>query len=96
MADYLKLIDRPPQWLSHPSHPQWQATAGQVKVLFGLRENEEWPPEGMPKREIQGFICWVDPITEGKFKIRAKMFCGLCGDETPIGRMKQHIKKHKY
>ncbi len=84
----------------------WQATSGEVKEFFGLKINDPWPDEGMPKRVIQGFICWVDPLPEkrlsktGKeyrpFKIRAKMFCGECGDEVPISRCKQHLKSNAH
>jgi hypothetical protein len=82
----------------------WQATSHEVKELFGLKPNDAWPDEGMPKRVIQGFVCWIDAAApyktnkQGKqyrpFKIRAKMFCGICGDETPIGRAIQHNSVH--
>lgn len=84
-----------------------QVTAGEVKELFGLERKDPWPAEGMEKRTIQGFICWVDPLGERKelarwphksrvqFRLRARYYCGVCGDETPIGRGEQHSKKHK-
>ena len=83
----------------------WQATSHEVKEYFGLRKEDAWPDTGMPKRVIQGFICWVDPLPAFEvnkrgqvyrpFKIRAKMFCGICGDEVPIGRCQQHSAKHE-
>jgi hypothetical protein len=82
----------------------WQATSGEVKQFFGLKINDAWPDEGMPKRVIQGFICWIEPmqyeaIAFGQLRpvrrVRAKMFCGICGDEQPIGRQQQHNKVHE-
>ena len=85
-------------WIVGP-RGYWQATSGEVKEMFGLKKSDPWPDEGMVKRIIQGFICWVDPITKRadgstQFKIRAKMFCGVCGDEVPIGRAQQHSTVH--
>lgn len=74
-------------------HGRWQATAGEVKKLFGLREEQPWPEKGMPMRQIGMHMCWVYPI-EPKFKIRAMCSCRLCGKAVPIGRLVQHLKSH--
>jgi len=82
----------------------WPATSNEVKELFGLKATDAWPDAGMPKRTVQGFICWVDALPPQQvnkngrvyrpFKIRAKMYCGGCGDEQPIGRQQQHAQVH--
>jgi hypothetical protein len=82
----------------------WQATTHEVKELFGRKKQDPWPDEGMPKRVIQGFICWVDPMQYEALpfgglrpikRIRAYMYCGVCGDAIPIGRGQQHSTVHE-
>lgn len=66
-----------------------------VKELFGLDRKAKWPAEGVPERVIQGVRCRVDPITAGRFSIRARAVCPDCGKDMPIGRLAQHAKVHK-
>lgn len=76
-------------------HGRWQATAGEIKKLFGLAESTPWPDLGMPVRTVQGLTCWVYPIfKKGDFRIRAYCSCKLCGKAVPIGRLHQHVKAH--
>jgi hypothetical protein len=102
----MQMADHPrkqPNWIVG-KNGWWQATSGEVKEMFGLKKTDPWPDAGMPKRVVQGFICWIDPIApvqinkNGReyrpFRIRARMFCGICGDEQPIGRQQQHAQVH--
>lgn len=73
---------------------RWPAATYDVKPLFGLANNQAWPPEGMSVRTIQGFTCWVYPLSSGKFKLRAYCCCKLCDKPVPIGRLRQHVKVH--
>lgn len=65
-----------------------------VKRFFGLEPKDKWPEQGMPRRTIDGIHCWVDPLTYGKFTIRAKCMCPVCHKVMPIGRLAQHSKVH--
>jgi len=66
-----------------------------IKELFGLKPKDKWPDAGMPVQPIQGIFSWVEPRTPGKFKIRAKCQCFVCGKTVAIGRLAQHNKVHK-
>jgi len=47
----------------------WRASADQLKpVLYGLKETEKWPKEGLPKVMHDGIVFWVNPL--GKIKER--------------------------
>jgi hypothetical protein len=71
------------------------ATAGDVKELFGLKQNQAWPAEGVPIKVIQGTICWIYPLRKGEgFKLRAYCSCKFCGKAVPIGRLRQHMEGH--
>jgi hypothetical protein len=71
------------------------ATAGDVKELFGLKQNQAWPAEGMKIQVIQGTICWVYPLRKGEgFRLRAYCSCRFCGKAVPIGRLRQHVEGH--
>jgi len=71
------------------------ATASQVKELFGLKPNTPWPKAGVPLQVIQGTSCWVYPLQPGKgFKLRAYCSCKFCGKAVPIGRLHQHVLAH--
>lgn len=84
-----------------------QAWDRDVKALFGLSDKSKWPDEGMPKREIQGLVCWVEPkaprvttmrwgreVTVKSSKHRAFCICPVCGETIPLGRIRQHAKIH--
>ena len=71
------------------------ATAGDVKELFGLKPSTPWPAEGMKMVTIQGTNCWVYPLGKtGTFRLRAYCSCRFCGKAVPIGRLRQHIQAH--
>jgi len=75
--------------------PQRQAFDPEVKQFFGLRPEDKWPEQGMSSRTIQGILCWVDPLTVGRFTIRARAMCPVCSRTVPIGRLEQHSKIHR-
>lgn len=83
------------KFVRNPRFPGRQAFDPDIKVMFGLKAEQKWPEQGMTHRNIDGIRCWVDPIVIGKFTIRAKCLCPICGKAMPIGRLEQHSKVHK-
>lgn len=79
----------------------------EVKVFFGLGPKDKWPEQGLPRRNIQGIECWVDPAPIAKTvmrwgkEVRVKSskhrtfgICPACKATIPLGRMEQHSKVH--
>lgn len=83
-----------PRFITDPQYPNWPATAGRIKELFGLKPSTPWPAEGLFTRSIQGIDCWVNPLGT-RFAIRARCRCPVCGDSMPIGRLAQHWRETK-
>lgn len=94
-------------YLKDPAYPRWPMHNPQVKEAFGLPLKAKWPAEGLPKREIQGITCWVEPMAApiyaqryGKTvkvkssKHRTFGICPACNATIPLGRMEQHSKVH--
>jgi hypothetical protein len=88
-------------YLKHPVHASWTAHSAQVKEMMGLDHKAHWPAEGMPPRQIQGFVIWVNPLEgdaprngAGRVSRRAKhrvmARCLVCGKEMSAGRTAQH------
>lgn len=71
------------------------ATAGDVAIWFGLKGVSQFPPEGLPAKEIQGHTVWVEPKNEHRMTIRTKTKCLTCGKEVQVGRLAQHHKQSK-
>lgn len=88
-------------FLADPQYRNWAATEGHVKALFGLSPKAKWPAEGVPRRDVQGILCWVEPLRERRpglrrpnFGLRAMAQCPACARVVAIGRLKQHSRVH--
>lgn len=76
---------------------RWSRLSPQVGNLYpklGLAGNAQLPAEGMPPREVDGFIVEVLPKSEaaarGYFH-RVFVVCPVCAGGIPFGRLHQHM-----
>lgn len=86
-------------FLRHPQRNEFPAHSHHVLPMLGLKPGAHLPRDGMPPREIQGIVVWVEPVQEedtgfgAPHRVRAK--CPACGKEMSAGRLPQHAKVHR-
>lgn len=79
--------------LFNPMRPDWNAHSHQVKKMLGLDPKARLPKEGMPPKQIQGFLVWVKPLTHDRKATREHRViarCLTCNWEGSAGRTHQH------
>jgi hypothetical protein len=84
----------PAHYLPRPDYPRWPAHSGHVKALLGLDANAPLPADGMPERVVHGIAIWVAPLVKGRFALRVRARCPVCGTEVAAGRLYQHAAIH--
>lgn len=72
------------------------ATARDVAMWFDLKGVSQFPPEGLPAKEVQGHTVWVTPKhPTRRMTIRTMTKCLTCGKEVQVGRLAQHHRQSK-
>jgi len=71
------------------------ATARDVAEWFDLKSVSQFPPEGLPAKEIQGHTVWVDAKNDRRMTIRTMTKCLTCGKTVQVGRLAQHHRQSK-